>query len=77
MAELMRIVVSCRRPGLIRAGRPNPGVAVYAPGDFTEEQLAELVAEPEITVVVGEVLTLETIPAMFAPANASEPKARK
>jgi hypothetical protein len=54
---MAHIIIVNRRPGLIRAGVRHPPVAVHATLDFTVEQLRELCDEPELTVVVGDLLT--------------------
>ena len=69
------LIVVCHRPGLIRGGRSHPPVASYAPEDFTPEQFGELVAEPEIILVMGELVTEENISAVLA--SAPDKKARK
>lgn len=51
------LVVVCRRPGLIRAGIRHPAVAEYPAADFSAEQLAEMLAEPELTLVIGRLMT--------------------
>jgi hypothetical protein len=72
----VNIVILCRRPGMIRAGVSHPGVAVHAPGAFTADQMLELIAEPEITVVIGEVLSAEGVAALFA-KPAADAKGKK
>ncbi len=60
------IIVVCRRPGLIRGGLRNGVCDRYDAGTLAPAQLAELVAEPEITVVLGSVITAEDIAQLYA-----------
>lgn len=55
------VVIVSRRPGIIRGGMRHPAVAAHAPGAFTPEQLVDIVGEPEITVVVGAIVTNELL----------------
>ena len=59
------VIVLCRRPGMFRAGVHHPAVAAHARGSFTKEQLLELIAEPEITLVIGVVVTAEAVSALL------------
>ena len=68
----MALVVTCTRPGLIRGGVRHPRAASYADGHFSPEQLAELLAEPEIVVVRGEVVTMEELLALGRHAAMAE-----
>jgi hypothetical protein len=54
----------CARPGMNRGGRSNPAHAAYEPGEHTPAQLRELIADPHISVVVGDQLTEEHIAAL-------------
>lgn len=71
--------VFCRRPGLIRGGRSNPASASYELGVFTAAQLAELCAEPEITLLVGHAPDEAELAALAKeePEVAAKPKARE
>jgi hypothetical protein len=71
MAELIgvpmaQVHVFCARPGLIRGGRSNPRHAAHDVGTHSPGELRALLAEPEIVVVVGEVLTEAHIAAIEA-----------
>ena len=70
---MSKIHVVCHRPGLIRGGHRNPPHAVHDIGFHTPEQLRELIAEPEITVISGDLLTEADIAAI----EASPPKLAK
>ena len=58
------IHVFCARPGMFRGGRENPVHAAYPVGDHTPEQLREMLADPQITMVTGEAVTEEFIASM-------------
>lgn len=60
----MRLVIVSNRPGLIRGGVRHPQAAEYAPGTFTPDQLREMLAEPELTLAVGRLLTQADIDAL-------------
>jgi hypothetical protein len=60
----MLITVVCHRPGLIRAGKRHPKVESYLVTQFTADQLREMLAEPELTIVVGHPLTTADIGAI-------------
>ena len=68
----MALVVTCTRPGLIRGGVRHPRAASYEDGHFTAEQLAELLAEPEIVIVRGDVLTSADLLGLGRPAAMAE-----
>ena len=55
------IHVFCARPGLRRAGVEHPTHTAHKRGAFTAEQLAEMVADPLLTVVVGDQVTAESL----------------
>lgn len=59
-----QIHVLCHRPGMNRGGRANPRHAAYDFGVHTPAQLRELLAEPEVTVLVGDVLTEDYVAAI-------------
>ena len=61
-----RLVVACARPGLIRGGVRHPKLAEHLIGAFTPDQLRELLAEPEIAIVVGRPLTLDDVAVLEA-----------
>lgn len=67
MANPDLLHVICHRPGLIRGGRSNPASASYEPGAFTAAQLAELAAEPEITLLLGHTPDEEDLAALAKP----------
>lgn len=54
---MSKIHVFCSRPGLIRGGFSNPRHAEYDFGHHTQDQLRDLVNEPETTVVIGDEVT--------------------
>ena len=54
MAQQLHIV--CHRPGLRRGGVTHPAHRAHAADAFTAEQLAELLAEPELTLILGEMV---------------------
>jgi hypothetical protein len=60
MAQQLHIV--CHRPGLRRGGVTHPAHQVHAPDAFSAEQLAEMLAEPELTLIFGERATLAKPP---------------
>lgn len=64
-----QIHVFCHRPGMNRGGRSNPRHAAYDFGVHTPAQLRELLAEPEVTVLVGDALTEADIAAMELEAD--------
>jgi hypothetical protein len=78
---MTHLIIVSRRPGMIRGGRQHPPVAVYSAEqalDFTPHQLADIAAEPEMTMVVGEVVAPDGIEAMVADfATAIEAAAKK
>lgn len=53
----MALVVTCTRPGLIRGGVRHPRAHTYAEGHFSAAQLEEMLNEPEIVIVRGDVVT--------------------
>ena len=54
----MQLTIVCTREGgMIRAGRRHGRAAEHLVTDFTPDQLRELIAEPNISVVVGRPLT--------------------
>jgi hypothetical protein len=56
MARALTII--CHRDGgIIRGGRRHPKVAQHTLDDFTLAQLVEMLAEPELTLVLGPVAT--------------------
>lgn len=75
-ADTDQIIIVCRRPGMIRGGSAHGPVATYARSAFTHAQLADIVGEPEMTVVVGEVVSLERL-AEWAPKPDKPEKAKK
>ena len=70
------LVIVCSRPGLIRAGRPHPPVATYDVADFTREDLEEMLAEPELTLVFGDLTTTDMLDAMVESGAEPAPKKR-
>jgi hypothetical protein len=72
-----QIHVLCHRPGMNRGGRANPRHAAYDFGVHTPAQLRELLAEPEVTVLVGDVLTEALVAAAEAEAAKTEAGAAK
>ena len=59
----MQIAIVClRERGMIRGGVRHPhGAATYLASAFTADQLREMIAEPALTVLVGQPLTPELI----------------
>lgn len=54
----MQIVVTClREGGMIRGGIRHPRVAAYDTSKFSADQLREMIAEPDLVVVAGHLLT--------------------
>lgn len=54
----MQLTIVCVRPGgMIRAGRRHGRAEEHLVSDFTADQLRELIAEPDISVIVGRPLT--------------------
>lgn len=64
--------IACTRPGLIRGGVAHPRHASYPLAHFTEAQLAEMLAEPELVLVLGARVTREMIPLVGSDATAAE-----
>lgn len=60
MAAQLHIV--CHRPGLRRGGVTHPAHQAHAADAFTAEQLAELLAEPELTLILGELFASAKAP---------------
>ena len=74
---MAHLIIVNRRPGMIRGGRQHPAVAAYTAEqalDLTPDQLADIAGEPEMTVVVGEIVTREGVPAAI---DALAPPAKK
>ena len=69
----MQYHILCSPPGMRRGGRENPAHASYDPGDHTPDQLRALLAEPAITIVIGERMTAEHVAALEAVAGAPAP----
>lgn len=61
MSPLPQLVVVCRRPGLIRAGRSWRSYSCHSLDDFSVEELTELAEEPEIILVVGTLMTVDNV----------------
>ena len=56
------LIIVNRRPGMIRGGRQHPPVVAYSAEEaagFTAEQLADIAGEPEMTLLVGDIVTPE------------------
>lgn len=71
----MQLTIVCHREGgMIRGGVRHGRVAEHLVGRFTPDQLRELIAEPNITVVVGRPLTSVDI-ARIEEERAAEAKA--
>ena len=71
----MLLTIVCHREGgMIRGGVRHGRVAEHMVTRFTPDQLRELIAEPNITVVVGRPLTSVDI-AQIEEARAAEAKA--
>ena len=75
----MPIVIGCvREHGMIRGGVRHPrGFATHLVGAFTADQLRELVAEPDLVVLVGQPLTPDLIAKIEAERAAGGKAARK
>jgi hypothetical protein len=63
-----RLVIACSRPGLIRGGVRHPKLASYPLGHFAEAALREMLAEPELALVLGTEVTVDMLPSVAAPA---------
>lgn len=57
-------IVCLREGGMIRGGIRHGRLAVHHAGDLSLEQLREMLAEPELAVIVGRPLTEDDIDAM-------------
>ena len=57
----MHLVIVCNRPGLIRGGVRHPQAEIHDLGRFSPAQLRDMLAEPELTLVVGTRLTLSDV----------------
>ena len=66
--------MTCSHPGYNRGGRSNPAHKIYTAGDHTPAQLRELLADPYIGVVIGELMTEAHIVALEAEGE-EKPKA--
>lgn len=71
MARQLHIV--CHAPGMIRGGMRHPPHAVHALDAFAPEDLAEMIADPSMTLIVGDVV--ETVDAVLTPQ--ADPKSQK
>lgn len=71
---MSQVHVICHRPGMHRGGRANPPHAAHDHGVHSPEQLRELLAEPQITVIVGEKLTEAHVVAIEAAVEAKKTK---
>lgn len=58
--------IACSRPGLIRGGVRHPRQEMHLLGRFTPDQLREMLAEPELSLVIGRPLTAADIAAIEA-----------
>ena len=58
---MSHIIIVNRRPGMIRGGHQHPAVAAHASDAFAPEQWADIVREPEMTVVAGIIITHATL----------------
>ena len=68
-------IIVNRRPGLIRGGVAHPANASHTLDAFSQEQWADIVAEPAITVVAGSLVTPATLESHFAAiAKATKPR---
>lgn len=56
-----------------RGGRANPRHAAYDMGEHSPDQLRELLAEPEMTVVIGDALTEDHIAEIEARSAPKKP----
>ena len=65
-----KVHVFCSRPGMFRGGRKNPRHAAYAPDVHTPAELRDLLADPEVTVVIGDELTADHPLTVDKPAKA-------
>ena len=57
----MQVMISCDRPGYVRAGQRHPEFATYFAGRFSAAQLRELIADRHLTVCVGHQLTADQV----------------
>ena len=58
-------------PGRIRGGIAHPRAAEHALGALSREQLAEIAADPTLTIVRGELVTADTLGAFLDDADAA------
>jgi hypothetical protein len=66
--QAVSLHICCVRPGLMRGGVRHPRHAVHAADAFTAAQIAELLAEPALTVILGgQVATAAAVAAAAAP----------
>ena len=72
MANEQKITVICTAPGMIRGGRRNPAIAHYTTGEFSRDELAEVVADPNFYVVLGTQLDADGIAALWASPAAAK-----
>ncbi len=72
----MQLLVSCSRPGLGVAGKMHPQFAAYPVGEFSEEQLREMIADRHISIAVGTPLTADGV-AAFVAEHIAAPKTAK
>ncbi len=57
------------RPGYIRGGMRHPAYAAHHLGTFTDAQLADIVNDPALTVIVGSRVSLSTLALARAPVE--------
>lgn len=63
---MSRYIIINRRPGLIRGGVAHKAVASHTLDGFSQDQWADILREPAITVVAGSLVTPETLAGQFA-----------
>ena len=63
---MAKIHVVSTIPGRHRGGRANPIHAAYEDGDLTAEQLRDLISDPAIRVISGDLVDEDMIAAMAA-----------
>ena len=68
-----RLVITCHRPGLHRGGIQHLAVATHPIGAFTHEQLVEMINEPELTLVLGHLVTPQHLGATGAVSLMPQP----
>lgn len=72
---MTKLIIFCARPGMHRGGQSHPTIKTHALNAFTSKQLAELEADPNIFLAIGEPADAEDIEVAAAAAEEAAYKA--